>query len=123
MDHKGWHYEAEQQHGEFIVKALILQEAKSVETPGRDEKSWQEEEDRDRLNSQDAVKEICGGDEQPYLRRPPSTAEAWALPRPAPSMRLEMQAPGRPWRASWLHRFRKGWLQEDSQEHERWGLS
>ena len=30
MDHNGWHYEAEQRHGEFIVNALNLQEAKSV---------------------------------------------------------------------------------------------
>ena len=36
------------------MKALNLQEAKSVQTPGEDEKSWQEEEDRECLNNQDA---------------------------------------------------------------------
>ena len=36
------------------MKALNLQEAKSVQTPGEDEKSWQEEEDCERLNNQDA---------------------------------------------------------------------
>ena len=34
--------------------ALNFQEAKSVQTPGEDEKSWQEEEDRERMNNQDA---------------------------------------------------------------------
>ena len=34
-------------------KAIDLQEAKSVQTPGEDEWSWQEEEDRERLNNQD----------------------------------------------------------------------
>ena len=37
------------------MRALNLQEAKSVQTPGRDEKCWQEEEeDRERLKNQDA---------------------------------------------------------------------
>ena len=35
MDHEGWHYEADQRHGEVIVKALNLQEAESVQTPER----------------------------------------------------------------------------------------
>ena len=106
MDHEGWHCEADQRHGELIVKALNLHEAKSVSTPGGNEKSWQEEEDRERLNNQDAsqyralaasanylaldrtdvqyaVKEICRGDEQTHPRGPPSSAEAWALPRRA----------------------------------------
>ena len=30
MDHDGWHYEADQRHGEFIVNASNLQEATSV---------------------------------------------------------------------------------------------
>ena len=88
MDHEGWHHEADQRHGELIVKALNLQEAKSVQTPGEDEKSWQEEEDRERLNNQDAsqnwapaarannlaldrpdIEHAVGkGDEQPHLR-------------------------------------------------------
>ena len=36
-----------ERHGELIVKALNLQEAKSVQTAGEDEKSWQDEEDRE----------------------------------------------------------------------------
>ena len=56
MDHEGWHYEADQRHGELIAKALNVQEAKQMQTPGEDEKSWQEEEDRERLNNQDARK-------------------------------------------------------------------
>ena len=39
---------------ELIVKALNLQEAKLVQTSGEDDKSWQEEEDREHLNNQDA---------------------------------------------------------------------
>ena len=42
QDIEGWHYEADQRHGELIVKALNLQEAKLVQTPGEDEKSWHE---------------------------------------------------------------------------------
>ena len=71
MDHEGWQREADQRHGELIVKALSLQEAK------------------------------------------------WALPRRVPPKRLDLGVPGRPRRASRLHRFRLGWLQEDSQEYER----
>ena len=53
-DHEGWHCEADQRHGELTVKALNLQMAKSVQTPGEDEKMWQEEEDRECLNNQNA---------------------------------------------------------------------
>ena len=140
MDHEGWHYEADQRHGELIVKASNLQEAKSVQTPGEDEKSWQEEEeeDRERLSNQDAsqyralaaranylaldcpdiqyaVKETCRGMSNPT--RGDFRAEAWAPPRLALPKRL----PGRSRRGSRLHRLRLGWLQEDSQEHDGWG--
>ena len=55
IDHDGWRCEADQRHGELIVKALNLQEAKSVQTPGEDEKSWQEEDiNRECFNNQDA---------------------------------------------------------------------
>ena len=56
IDHDGWHYEADQRHGELIVKALNLQEAQSrCRHQEQDEKSWQEEEeDRECLNNQDA---------------------------------------------------------------------
>ena len=43
VDHEGCHHDADQRHGELIVKALKMQEAKSVQTPGEDGKSWQEE--------------------------------------------------------------------------------
>ena len=39
MDREGWHYEADQRHGELTVKALNLQEAKPLQTPQEDEKS------------------------------------------------------------------------------------
>ena len=41
MDHDGWHYEADQRHGELLALALNLQGA--------------EEKDRQRLNNQDAT--------------------------------------------------------------------
>ena len=38
VDHDGWHYEADQRHGELIVQAFNLQEAMSLLTPWEDEK-------------------------------------------------------------------------------------
>ena len=85
-----------------------------MQTPGEDEKSWQEEENRERLNNKDAsqfwalaargnflaldrpdipyaVKEICRGMSNPTRGDPPSTAEGWALPRRAPPKRNSLQ--------------------------------
>ena len=141
MDHEGLHHEADQRHGELIVKVLNLQK---LQTPGEDEKSWQEEEeDRERLNNQDAshyralaaranrfaldrpdiqyaVNEICMEMSNPTrgdLRRLRRLGR-YLVGRPP--KRLELRVPGRPRRDSWLHRLQLGRLQEDSQEHERW---
>ena len=36
---EGWEYEADQRHGELIVKTLNMEESKAVVTPGEDGKS------------------------------------------------------------------------------------
>ena len=41
----GWEYEADQRHAEFIVKALNMQDAKAVVTPGEESKPWKEAEE------------------------------------------------------------------------------
>ena len=53
------------------MKALNLQEAKSVQTPGEDEKSWQEKEDRERLNKQGEPVPGAGGEGLPPRLGPP----------------------------------------------------
>ena len=80
----GWEYEGDQRHAELTVKALNLENAKSVSTPGEDQKAEREETDLelldpfkaseyrqlaartnfmtlDRADTQYAVKEICRG--------------------------------------------------------------
>ena len=60
------------------------------------------------------------GDEQPHLEG--DVRRLRRLGRylvGAPPKRLVLRVPGHPRRANWLHRLRLGWLQEDSQEHER----
>ena len=48
---EGWEYEADQRHGELIVRGLGLEEAKGVATPGEDAKPWSEEEEETELSS------------------------------------------------------------------------
>ncbi len=87
---KGWEYEADRRHAELIVKAMNLEQAKEVATPGEDEKSWRIEEEKeelpknqvteyralaaranylsaDRADIQYAVKEICRGMAKPTV--------------------------------------------------------
>ena len=40
----GWEYEADQRHGELIIKALGMEECKSVVSPGEDAKEWEAEQ-------------------------------------------------------------------------------
>ena len=54
VSESGWFYEADQRHAELIVKALNLEGAKGVATPGEDEKPWKEDEDADALKGKDA---------------------------------------------------------------------
>ena len=54
MDKDGWHYEADQRHAELIIKTLNLEGAKSVQTPGEEEKPWLEEENKGELETKDA---------------------------------------------------------------------
>ena len=42
VNQSGWFYEADQRHAELIVKALNLEGAKGVATPGEEEKPWKE---------------------------------------------------------------------------------
>ena len=42
---KGWEYEADQRHGEIIVRAMGLDCAKGVSSPGEELMKWQEDED------------------------------------------------------------------------------
>jgi hypothetical protein len=81
---EGWEYEADQRHADLIVKAMGMQEANGVKTPGEDERAWEEEENNlplhprevtnfraiaaranylalDRADIQYAAKEICRG--------------------------------------------------------------
>ena len=41
----GWEYEADQRHGEYIIKDVGLSEANGLSSPGEELKSWQEAED------------------------------------------------------------------------------
>ena len=46
----GWEYEGDQRHAELILKALNLENAKSVSTPGEDQKVEREEADLEDLD-------------------------------------------------------------------------
>ncbi len=52
MTERGWEYEADQRHGELIVKSMKLDSAKSVSTPGEDQKSWLEKEEEKELEAE-----------------------------------------------------------------------
>eukprot|EP00972_Heterocapsa_arctica_P035091 5168187-Heterocapsa_arctica.AAC.1 len=52
----GWEYEADQGHAGLIVEDLGLKEARSVGTPGEDEKQWGSEENKEELNPKEAIK-------------------------------------------------------------------
>jgi len=54
VDGVGWHYEADQRHAEYIVKALNLEGAKAVQTPGEEERPWLEEAGRVELDPKEA---------------------------------------------------------------------
>ena len=80
----GWEYEADQRHGEMIIKAMNLQDANPVSSPGEEPSRGMDEAEGeklepkiaseyralaaranflalDRLDIQFAVKEICRG--------------------------------------------------------------
>ena len=90
VSEQGWEYEGDQRHAELIVKALSLENAKSVSTPSEDQKIEREETDLedldslraseyrqlaaranfmtlDRADTQYAVKEICRGMARPTV--------------------------------------------------------
>ena len=56
VDEEGWNYEADQRHAELIIKAMNLEGAKGVSSPGEDEKPWKEEELKELLSSHEATK-------------------------------------------------------------------
>jgi hypothetical protein len=49
VDENGWEYEADQRHGEMIIKSLEMTNAKGVSTPGGDEQPWKEQEHAEKL--------------------------------------------------------------------------
>ena len=51
----GWEYEADQRHGELLIKKLKLEHAKGVTTPGEGEKPWMLEEESKLLKGADAA--------------------------------------------------------------------
>ena len=53
----GWEYEADQRHGELVVKGLHLDGAKGVKSPGEDERPWEAEKNGEHL---------CGSDVSTY---------------------------------------------------------
>ena len=80
----GWEYEADQRHGELVVRGMGMENAKAVKSPGEDQKPWEEEENgvpldsrsatsyralaarvnylaQDRADIQYAAKEVCRG--------------------------------------------------------------
>ena len=50
----GWEMEADQRHADILVQALGLSGAKSVTTPGEQDKSWEEVENKVELSSAQA---------------------------------------------------------------------
>ena len=87
---EGWEYEADQRHGEVIIRAMKLEEAKAVSSPGEEAKSWLEVEEAkaldphtareyralaaranylalDRPDIQFATKEVCRGMANPTV--------------------------------------------------------
>ena len=55
VNEEGWHYEADQRHADLIIKALNLEGAKGVKTPGEDEKAWKEQENAEALKGREAT--------------------------------------------------------------------
>ena len=53
MTPAGWEYEADQRHADLIVKAMNLENANSVQTPGEELKSWDQENDNKLLEHAD----------------------------------------------------------------------
>ena len=51
----GWELEADQRHGEYIVKALNLTEANPVTTPSEEERPWRQEEEAEKLDATGAA--------------------------------------------------------------------
>ena len=43
----GWEYEPDQRHAELIIEDMGMKEANPVNTPGEDDKSWEEEEEEE----------------------------------------------------------------------------
>ncbi len=87
---EGWEYEADSRHAEIIVKAMNMENANPVVTPGEEEKEWKVQEEAvelpkeqiteyralaarsnylatDRVDIQFAVKEICRGMAKPTV--------------------------------------------------------
>ena len=88
---QGWEYEADQRHGELVVKGMGLEGAKGVVTPGEEVKAWNEEEEEeeklgageaseyrglaaranylalDRADIQFSTKEVCRGMANPSV--------------------------------------------------------
>ncbi len=64
---KGWEYEADQRHAEFLIKALNLQEANPLSTPQEEEKPWKQTEEAQKLDSEKATEYRSLGARANYL--------------------------------------------------------
>ena len=51
---QGWEYEPDPRHVEMLIDGLALRNAKSVNTPGEDEKKWEADENQEELSSAQA---------------------------------------------------------------------
>ena len=54
VTNEGWEYEADQRHAEIVIEALGLNTAKTVTTPGENEKEWETEANKDLLDKEKA---------------------------------------------------------------------
>ena len=55
VDHAGWYYEADQRHGEVIIKTLNMEDAKGASTPGEDDSPWKDEKNQEELRGRDVT--------------------------------------------------------------------
>ena len=53
VTHRGWEYEPDGRHVEILIRELNLKEAKGLSTPIEDEKSWEKEENEEKLSEKD----------------------------------------------------------------------
>ena len=138
---EGWEYEADQRHAEHLIKALNMQDAKSVSAPQEEDKPWKAEEEAEMLNFekaheyrslvaranylamdrsdiQNAVKEVCKTMAKPTVgcRRKLKRLARYLLGSPQGS--LQVQIPRETGRDRWILGLRLGRLQKVREVNE-----